>query len=754
MEEAFRNPPAEAKPLMIWQWMDGLVSREGITADLEAYKEAGIGGVQNFQVGGPMQGLAKDTTNAIGSEKWQRLMRFAIDECRRLGLSFGTHNCPGWSSSAYPTVKPEYAMQKLVWSTTVASGRSRTRLIMPETDPQYSYYQDVAVIAVPDQDSVPMSSVRNLTGQMDSRGVLHWKMPKGRWRIYRFGHTPNGKTNVATSPESGVGLECDKMNREAVSHFWESYPSVLLSLAGDEVGKTFQRLEIDSYEAGGQDWTSAMPEEFQKRRGYDMLTWLPVAAGMTIGDKASSKKFLNDWRETVTDLFAEYYYGYMSQLAHEHGLQLLVQPYGTGGGSGRFNPINTEKICKQLAADDPISAEFWTNPTNWGWNDVPRVVDATRRTGHEIVYAEGFTCWPLHAWKDDPARLKAIADSAFCRGINKLMLHAGAHNPWVNAKPGMSFGMWGTQWMPGQTWWKDGAKPLFAYFARCQALLQRGVYVDDFKSRDASLTTDAHSIHWIHRRDGETDIYFVANTKDSTLMPHVTITGTGRLPEVWDPETGNMSEAEIWKMADGKTQVTLNLTTRRAVFLVFRNPTAETGSGKESFSEDITDIIPVTRKWTVRFDEGKVVEWPSLTLWNESADNDIKYFSGTAHYEQRLYLKEFDRHYRYILDLGEVKNLAVVRVNGKVCGTLWRPPFTIDITESLLGGDNLLEVDVTNLWVNRMVGDEQEPDDVEWSEPVAFGAAPNSPTIGRFMKEVPEWFSQGQPRPSKHKAIV
>lgn len=754
MEEAFKNPPAEAKPLMIWQWMDGLVSREGITADLEAYKEAGIGGVQNFQVGGPMQGLAKDTTNAIGSERWQRLMRFAIDECRRLGLSFGTHNCPGWSSSAYPTVKPEYAMQKLVWSTTVASGRSRTRLIMPETDPQYSYYRDVAVIAVPDQDSVPMSSVRNLTGQMDSRGVLHWKMPQGRWRIYRFGHTPNGKTNVATSPESGVGLECDKMNREAIRHFWESYPSILISLAGDEVGKTFQRLEIDSYEAGGQDWTSAMPREFQKRRGYDMLTWLPVAAGMTIGDKASSKKFLNDWRETVTDLFAEHYYGYMSQLAHEHGLQLLVQPYGTGGGSGRFNPINTDKICRQLAADDPISAEFWTNPTNWGWNDVPRVVDATRRAGHEIVYAEGFTCWPLYAWKDDPARLKAIADSAFCRGINKLMLHAGAHNPWVNAKPGMSFGMWGTQWTPGQTWWKDGAKPLFSYFARCQALLQRGVYVDDFKSRDASLTTDAHSIHWIHRRDGETDIYFVANTKDSTLMPHVTITGTGRLPEVWDPETGNMSEAEIWKMADGKTQVTLNLTTRRAVFLVFRNPTTETGSAKESFSDDITDTIPITGTWTVGFDEDKVVEWPSLMPWNESIDSDIKYFSGTAHYEQHLYLNELDRHYRYILDLGEVKNLATVRVNGKVCGTLWRPPFTIDITEALLGGDNLLKVDVTNLWVNRMVGDEQEPDDVEWSEPVAFGAAPNSPTIGRFMKEVPEWLSQGQPRPSKRKAVV
>jgi len=754
MEEAFRNPPAGAKPIMIWQWMDGLVTKEGITADLEAYKEAGIGGVQNFQVGGPMQTLIKDTTNAIGSDKWQRLMRFAIDECRRLGLSFGTHNCPGWSSSAYPTVRPEYAMQQLVWSKTVASGRKRTYLVLPKTDPQYRYYRDVAVIAIPDNDSVSLSQVVNLTDKMDRKGVLHWRMPKGRWRIYRFGHTPTGKTNAGTAPESGVGLECDKMSREAVRHFWETYPSVLMSLAGDEVGKTFQRLEIDSYEAGGQDWTSAMPVEFQKRRGYDMLTWLPVAAGVTVENSVSSKKFMNDWRETVTDLFAEYYYGYMSQLAHEHGLQLLVQPYGTGGGLGRFNPINTGKICRQLRADDPISAEFWTHPTNWGWNDLPRVVDEARRAGHEIVYAEGFTCWPLYAWKDDPARLKAIADSAFCSGINKMMLHAGAQNPWVKAKPGMSFGMWGTQWTPGQTWWKDGAKPLFTYLARCQALLQRGVYVDDFKSREASLTADSPFIHWIHRKDADADIYFVANTKDSKLMPMVTVASKGRLPEVWDPETGNMYEAKKWQIADGKTQVMLNLTTRRAVFLVFRHPTTQTCSAKQPLSDNPIDTIPINGKWKVGFNEGKVVEWTSLIPWNESADNDIKYFSGTARYAQHIYLSEVNRHYRYILDLGEVKNLAVVRVNGKVCGTLWRPPFAVDITDELLGGDNLLQVDVTNLWVNRMVGDEQEPDDVEWSEPVTFGAAPHSPVIGRFMKKVPDWLRLGQPRPSRRKTVV
>ena len=749
LEDVFENPPDDAKPLMIWQWMDGLISKEGITADLEAYQHAGIGGVQNFQVGGTQQVLAKDTTNAIGSEKWQQLMSFAISECCRLGLSFGTHNCPGWSSSAYPAVKPEYAMQKLVWSMTVATGKSDIQLDMPAVDPKFSYYRDIAVIAIPDNDSIPLSAVEVLTDKMDKEGILHWKMPRGSWRIYRFGHTPNGKTNLGTSPESGVGLECDKMSREAVRHFWESYPSMLLKLAGNEVGKTFQRLEIDSYEAGGQEWTQTMPAEFQKRRNYDILKWLPAMVGVVIDSRQATNRFMSDWRETVTDLFAENYYGYMSQLAHEHGLKLLVQPYGTGSAQP-FNPINTTKVVRQLAADDPISAEFWAQPTSWGWKDVPRVANAARQVGHEIVYAEGFTCWPLQAWKDDPARLKAIADSAFCLGINRLMLHAAAHNPWVNARPGMTFGYWGTWWTPGQTWWKNGAKPLFTYFARCQALLQRGVYIDDYKSQKPSLTADEKGIQWIHRRDGEADIYFIANTKDGACNTTISIETTGRKPEIWDPETGKTHVAQVYAMTDGKTKVKLNLTTRRALFLVFKTPTEVTHSVDDIYAHSTSVAIPVGEEWIIRFDEGKEVAWTSLMPWNECADADIKYFSGTAIYSQQLKQKKMNRQDRYVLDLGEVKNLAVVRVNGKVCGTLWHPPFTIDITDALHKGKNLLEIEVTNLWVNRMVGDEQEPDDVEWSEPFRFGAS----AVGRFMKEVPEWLRKGEPRPTRRKAVV
>ena len=152
LEDDFKIPPADAKPIMIWQWMDGLISKEGITADLEAYQKAGIGGVQNFQVGGLTQGLVKDTTNAIGSERWKQLMKFAIGECHRLGLSFGTHNCPGWSSSVYPTVKPEYSMQKLVWTIMECQGKERVRLKQPEA--VFGYYEDISVVAVPDDSIV------------------------------------------------------------------------------------------------------------------------------------------------------------------------------------------------------------------------------------------------------------------------------------------------------------------------------------------------------------------------------------------------------------------------------------------------------------------------------------------------------------------------------------------------------------------------------------------------------------------------
>ena len=785
MEEAFRSPSEETKPIMIWQWMDGLVSKEGITTDLEAYKAAGIGGVQQFLVGGPMQVMARDTTNAIGTDNWRRLMQHAISECARLGLTFGTHNCPGWSSSGYPTVTPEYSMQKLVWSKAPLSAPAGATIVLPrpEVDPQWNYYEDIAIVIVPNDSIVRIEDIIVLPPSVLTDGNTieapsgavggAYSGAVGGADFYRFGHTTNGKTNSSTAPAGGMGLECDKMSREAVKRFWDAYPAQIIALAGNATGRTFQRLEIDSYEAGGQEWTHLMPAEFQKRQGYDILPWLPALAGVTINSKEATQKMKRDWQETVSDLFAENYYGYMSQLASENGLQLMVQPYGTGS-SKPFNPINTNKIVRQIAPNATVCAEFWAKPDNWGWKDVPRVVNAARSSGRHQVYAEGFTCWPLHAWKDDPAALKLTADRGFCLGINRMMLHAAAQNPWPHAKPGMTFGQWGTWWTPGQTWWKDGATPLFAYMSHCQALLQRGEYVDNFQSRNPSLTADVKSLQWTHRKDGDADIYFIANIKDTTFTTTLSFDinnstaaklgsfthSTGRIPELWDPESGSVSEVLDWRLEDGHTKVALHFETHQSLFLVFRKATQDKGPGLHLNlplpveGAGVEASIPVDGHWTISLPDYETIKSDTLFSWSESSNPAIKYFSGTARYTTTIRMKKPDQSTRYVLDLGDVKNLAVVTVNGQRVANLWHAPFKTDITDYLHKGNNTLEIDVTNLWVNRMIGDEQEEDDVEWAELKHYTYAPGSPAIGRFMKSVPEWLTKGQPRPSKNRKAV
>lgn len=766
LEQLFRQPPMEARPLMIWQWMDGLVTQEGITADLEAYAQAGLGGVQQFNIGGTTQGLISDTTNAVGTENCKRLMGFAMQECQRLGLSFGTHNCPGWSSSAYPAVKPSESMQKLVWTETKASG-SRLSVVLPrpEVDPQWNYYEDIVALALPDCDTVRLSDIQDVSGLMASDGRLTWQTAKGNYRLLRIGHTTNGKMNASTAPYGGVGLECDKMNREAVRKFWSYYPAMLLDIArhalGTDVGKTFQRIEIDSYEAGGQSWSVVLPAEFQKRCGYSVLPWLVTQVGIVVDSPERTKQFKKDYEDTVTSLFAENYYGYMGELAHEtKGLRLLYQPYGTGG-SKPFNPIDTWKIANQLKGD-LICTEFWNKPERWGWPSVPRHMAVAHRLGLREVYAESFTCWPLHAWKDDPASLKPVADRAFCLGVNRLMLHAGAHNPWVKAVPGMTFGKWGTQFTPGQTWWRSGgARQFFDYLARCEALLQHGQWVDDHQSKSQSLSVTGGSLQWIHRSDGRADIYFLFNPHDSLLTFTVALADKGRHPELWHPDTGAMADAEAWQHANGQTRVALRLNAKESVFIVLQHDlaTGDNGPGLQLPTWNTVNETAITGTWTLNFPDGwgapAQVELDSLMAWDKHADEGVRYFSGTARYTIDFRQKRLDKQSRYVLDLGDVKNLARVTLNGTEVAHLWKPPFCVDVTNALRKGRNTLTVDVTNLWPNRMIGDEQQPDDVEWADPYQYDYAPDKPVVGQFMLSVPQWLAAGSERPvTARKTVV
>ena len=748
----FQQPPMSMRPIIIWQWMNGVVSREGITRDLESYREAGLGGVQNFQIGGLGQTHLANQEVQIGNEKWCELMRHAISECARLGLSYGTHNCPGWSSSAYPTVRPEDSMQRLIWTSTQAQyeHRCRSQHIVLSRPLEQGYYADIAVLAFPSGETFSPTEVIDLTSSFDTiANELTWQVPQGNWIILRLGHCSNGKTNASQAPPSGCGLECDKMSREAVDRFWQSYPSLLLQLADTLAGRTFCRLEIDSYEAGPQDWTPLMREEFLSRRHYDLTPWLPNLAGFTLPDSLAAR-FKHDWQTTIEELFTEHYYLHMKELVEQTtGMQLLIQPYG--------DPLNTEMVCERMDQNILLCAEFWTRPSHWGGGSVKKLGNIVRREGRQYLYGEGFTCWPLTAWQDDPAALKPIADRAFAQGVNMLMLHAGAQNPWLEVKPGMSFGKWGTQFSIGQTWWDNAGKAFFAYLGRCQSLLQRGRVVTGMTDCELSFSKSSDSILWLHRRCEEADIFFVCNQQNTEVRQKVTISSSGRIPEHWDATDGSISDA-AWEQHDGQTLLALQLGPYASTFIVLRKPTSSSGTGVKFYRQETLDSRNVISSWTVNFPAGwgapAEVQFDSLIAWNEHSNAGIRYFSGTATYHtsiniDRKFLKDTE-NCSFILDLGEVKNIAEVSVNGIPCGgVVWMAPYQVDVTGMLHKGTNNIEIRITNLWANRMIGDEQEPDDAHWSEPLVYTYSPDKPAVGCYLEELPDWLSNHKPRPTQ-----
>ena len=145
IEKGFLEPPSTARPMVFWHWINGNVTKKGITDDLEDMKRAGIGGVHLFDVSiylpeGPLR---------FGTEAWYEHIRYAVKECERLGLEFNMMNCAGWATSGGPWITPELSMKELVWSETEATGPGRFQGSLPRGEVRQDFYRDIAVVAVP-----------------------------------------------------------------------------------------------------------------------------------------------------------------------------------------------------------------------------------------------------------------------------------------------------------------------------------------------------------------------------------------------------------------------------------------------------------------------------------------------------------------------------------------------------------------------------------------------------------------------------
>ena len=214
------------------------------------------------------------------------------------------------------------------------------------------------------------------------------------------------------------------------------------------------------------------------------------------------------------------------------------------------------------------------------------------------------------------------------------------------------------------------------------------------------------SLLFAHRTLPSSDIYWLCNSSNEALAIDVSFRCSGRKPELWNAETGEIRELS-WNMSDGRTSIPLEFTPGEAYFVVFGEPTHETSRTLETVQ--MNEVYTLEGPWSISFQEGRgapasaVID--SLASWTESSNPGIKYFSGTA-----KYTKEFEMTAtggKYELDLGEVCNIAEVVLNGVHLRTLWRSPFKVDVTGVLKPGLNRLEIAVTNLWPNRLIGDEQ-----------------------------------------------
>jgi hypothetical protein len=214
---------------------------------------------------------------------------------------------------------------------------------------------------------------------------------------------------------------------------------------------------------------------------------------------------------------------------------------------------------------------------------------------------------------------------------------------------------------------------------------------------------------FVHRKLTDCEVYWVnnRNSRKETLDANFRV--TGKVPVLWHPETAK-AEAVSYSIANGVTTVTLPLQPNDAVFVVFKDK-AKTSVLLPSVEEK--ELMTIDGSWKVTFqkDRGAPAEatFDKLASFTESADPGIKYFSGTAAYTKTIVADKnwFSNNIQLWLDLGDVKNLAEVVVNGKSLGILWKQPFAVDVTHVLKPGENKIEIKVTNLWVNRLIGDAQ-----------------------------------------------
>jgi hypothetical protein len=340
-------------------------------------------------------------------------------------------------------------------------------------------------------EAIKKTDVIDLSKKMNSDGTLEWTPPAGNWMIVRLGYSLTGHKNSPASPEA-TGLEVDKLNAVYVKEYFDNYLDQYKDATGGLMGKKgLQYMITDSWEAGTQNWTDNMMAEFSKRRGYDMLQWIPVLTGHVVEGAIQSDNFLWDFRKTLGDMLTENHYDQLTEILKERGMRRYTESHESGRAF-----IGDGMEVKRKAAI-PMSATWTPGGFNQGTEvatgykaDVRESSSVAHIYGQNLVAAESMTAIGS-AWAWSPERLKPTADMELANGLNRFVIHTSVHQPVNDKIPGLGLGPFG-QWFTRHETWAEQAGPWIDYLSRSCFMLQQGKFVADilyFYGEDNNITS-------------------------------------------------------------------------------------------------------------------------------------------------------------------------------------------------------------------------------------------------------------------------
>lgn len=797
LQKIFQHPPDDARIMVRWWWFGPSVTKPELERELRTMKEGGIGGVE-VQPTYPM--ALDDPSTGFHNFKYLSpefldALTFTGEKTRELGLRMDLTLGSGWPFGG-PHIDIEHAAGRLrVARATAAADSGKLPL------PQLAEGEKLIAVFL---NGKRISKV-------DAGSVT---IPAGETGAVQFFIASHTRMMVKRPAVGAEGLVLDHYDAGAIAAH--------LKAVGEPMLKALEKtpphaIFSDSLEVGSSDWTANFLEEFRKRRGYDLMPYLPALAG-DIGEKTMMIR--HDWGKTLTELAEDDYLRPLTAFAHQHHTLFRSQSYGT-----------PPTILSSNAIPDLPEGEG----TQWRKFSATRwAASASHLYGRPVTSSETWTWLHSPVFRATPLDMKAEADLHFLQGINQLIAHGYPYSPPEAGEPGWRFYA-AAVFNNHNPWWLV-MPDIAQYLQRISYLLRQGkaandvaLYlptddawagftlghdsvnqamdgilgpnvvpqilnagynfdfiddramehggvpyrilvvpgaermplgtlqrIDEFRRKgglvfftkrlpslapglqdqadtpklralaagfalteetklgeamNAKLAADvaaAPEIACIHRKLPEGELYFVVNTANHAVRSKAVFRVSGLNPQWWDPFTGKVTAAE---------STNLDLAPYESRVLVFAKEKLP-APGPHTATAQLVDL---SGGWKVTFPD-KTETMATLHSWTD--DEATKFYSGQATYERAVTVPAAMLRGAVFLNFGQgepvnaeerragagmramfespVHEAAVVYVNGKRAGSVWCPPYEVEVTSLLHAGDNEIKVVVANLALNAM----------------------------------------------------